>query len=70
MGVKEFELDFETTPLLRSDIIARLAKGQSTIAEELGAASVRIIADNSIVADDFDLSASKEIAFLPPMSGG
>jgi len=70
MGVKEIELDFETTPVLRSDIVARLAEGQGTIVEELGAASVRIIADNAIVADDFDLSATREIAFLPPMSGG
>ena len=70
MGVKEHVLDFEEGPLLRSDLVKQLAEGQQTVVDELGSASVRIIADNAIVADDFDLSGSSEIAFLPPMSGG
>lgn len=70
MGVKELQLDFKHTPVLRSDMVNQLAEGQETVLEALGSASVRIIADNAIVADDFDLSESDEIAFLPPMSGG
>lgn len=70
MGVKALQLDFELSPVLRSDLVQQIAEGQETVQEALGSASVRIIADNAIVADDFDLSQSDEIAFLPPMSGG
>lgn len=70
MGVKELQLDFESVPIRRVDLVTRLAEGQDSVIDALGSASVRIIADNVIVSDDFDLSLSEDIAFLPPMSGG
>jgi molybdopterin converting factor small subunit len=73
-SLRAFSLEFERAPAdaetlkaLRAWIAARSPK----LAESLGSVKLRIAVDGEIVQDDnVNISAAREIAFLPPMSGG
>jgi molybdopterin synthase sulfur carrier subunit len=53
-----------------SDLRALLAAGDAELAEALEGKGVQVAVDQAIVKGDMALSASAEVAFLPPMSGG
>lgn len=70
MGFDVKDVNLPNSVSNRSQLVAWLAQGNADVAEALNAISVRLVIDNEIVAQDADLSMAKEIAFLPPLSGG
>ena len=52
-----------------ADIRATLAR-DAALAEALGGPGVQVAIDKAIVRGDAALTASSEVAFMPPMSGG
>lgn len=64
------ELDTASLPDTVADLRALLSAGDPSLAQALASPGVRIAVDQEIVADTFCVAAAREIAFLPPMSGG
>ena len=65
-GWRERELECPSIASLR----ARLSSEDAALGEALAALGVQVALDQAIVRGDAALSASSEVAFLPPMSGG
>ena len=53
-----------------ADLIAWLAADDATLGAALSHLSVRIVADHEIVERSASLLDAREVAFLPPASGG
>jgi molybdopterin synthase sulfur carrier subunit len=49
---------------------AALALQDPALGEALAGPGVRAAVDQTLVLDDADLSTTREVAFMPPMSGG
>ena len=47
-----------------------LGERDERLAAELSRPGVRAVVNDTIVADDHSITASDEIAFIPPVSGG
>jgi molybdopterin synthase sulfur carrier subunit len=52
------------------DLIAWLAVNNAALREALSEPSVKIVADHEIVARNAVIQGAREVAFLPPVSGG
>lgn len=65
-GWRQREVDASDLATLR----ASLADADPTLGEALVAAGVQVAVDKTIVRGDVALTATTEVAFLPPMSGG
>lgn len=53
-----------------SDLRRWLADGHAELATALEQSGVRVAVDKSIVHGDAPLAGVREVAFMPPMSGG
>jgi sulfur-carrier protein len=53
-----------------ADLRAMLAAGNPILGEALAAPGIRVAIDQRIAADDAPIAGAREIAFMPPMSGG
>ena len=60
----------DPAPATLAALKALLGAGDSSLAEALAAKGVQAAVDKAVVRGDVALSASAEVAFLPPMSGG
>ncbi len=68
-GAAERELD--VAPALTGvDLIAQLGEAEPELADALADPSVRLVVDHSYAAMSAPLGRAREIAFLPPLSGG
>ena len=67
-GVSEIEVSrrFDTLAALR----AHLAANNSALSLALSEPSVRVAIDQAIAGDDACIASAREIAFMPPLSGG
>ncbi|MEM8985752.1 MAG: MoaD/ThiS family protein [Pseudomonadota bacterium] len=63
---------FDLPPGVRTaaDLVKALAARDEILGVALGAPSVRLAADKKIIDRDATITQSREIAFMPPMSGG
>jgi molybdopterin synthase sulfur carrier subunit len=64
------ERDVEPTPPTIAALLDQLAAEDAPLGEALRQPSVRVAIDRQITAGDAPLAAAREIAFMPPMSGG
>jgi molybdopterin synthase sulfur carrier subunit len=64
------ERGVEPTPPTVAALLDRLAAEDEALGEALRQPSVRVAVDRRIAANDADLADAREIAFMPPMSGG
>ena len=64
------ERTLETPCASLAELKQRLSADDAALAEALGAPGVQTAVDLALVRGDAALSASAEVAFLPPMSGG
>lgn len=62
--------EFEPAPATLSALRARIAEIDSALAEALIGPGVQVALDKTLVRGDAALSGARELAFLPPMSGG
>lgn len=53
-----------------SDLRAALAASDAALGEALAGPGVQAAVDKTLLRGDVALSATSEVAFLPPMSGG
>ena len=60
------DIDAPAVSVLR----ALLAREDEDLGEALSAAGVQVAVDQEIQRQDWPLTPSSEVAFLPPMSGG
>ncbi|MBB5519325.1 MoaD/ThiS family protein [Amphiplicatus metriothermophilus] len=70
VGAREREIeppDWVDTP---AALIDWLAAGDARIGAALSAPSVRVAVDQAIVERDSPLAGAREVAFMPPFSGG
>lgn len=67
-GTNALELDARFASI--EDLRAAIARTAPELAEALRDASVRVAVDQTIAAGDIDISAAREVAFMPPLSGG
>jgi len=52
------------------DLIAFLGAQDESLREALSGPAVRIVADDAVVSRNARISGAREVAFLPPVSGG
>ncbi|MEO6340160.1 MAG: MoaD/ThiS family protein [Caulobacteraceae bacterium] len=64
------ERSVEPTPPTVAALLDQLAAEDEALGEALRQPSVRVAVDRQITAGDTSLAAAREIAFMPPMSGG
>ena len=60
----------EPTPPTVAALRDQLAAEDEALGEALRQPSVRVAVDRQIVTGDAPLAAAREVAFMPPMSGG
>ncbi|MBX3481200.1 MAG: MoaD/ThiS family protein [Caulobacter sp.] len=53
-----------------SALRTRLAEADAGLGEALSGPSVQVAVDKTLTRGDLPLTATSEVAFLPPMSGG
>ena len=64
------ERDVAPTPPTVAALVGQLAAEDEALGEALRQPSVRVAVDRQITTADAPLAAAREIAFMPPMSGG
>jgi len=64
------ERDFDPSPATLSILKALITAEDGPLGAALGGAGVQAAVDRNIVRGDVALTATAEVAFLPPMSGG
>ena len=64
------ERSVEPTPPTVAALLDQLAAEDEALGEALRQPSVRVAVDRKITSSDAPLAAAREIAFMPPMSGG
>ena len=64
------EVELPMRVVTGADLIDFLGAGDEALRNALADPSVRIVADDAVVARDARLAGAREIAFLPPVSGG
>lgn len=64
------ERGVEPTPPTVAALLDQLAAEDAALGEALRQPSVRVAVDRQIAANATDLVDAREIAFMPPMSGG
>lgn len=64
------ERDLDPPPVSIAELKLRLSAEDARLGEALAGPGVQVALDQQIVRGDAALSASSEVAFLPPMSGG
>lgn len=71
-GADEWPMPDLTAPLPASQFIAHITSNHPELAKALGEASNRLCLNQSMIpaSQDPDITATDEVAFLPPMSGG
>ena len=62
--------DFDPAPATLSALCARIAAEDAGLAEALVGPGVQVALDKTLTRGDAALSGVRELAFLPPMSGG
>ncbi|RAK57676.1 MoaD/ThiS family protein [Phenylobacterium deserti] len=65
-GWREREVEGSTLAELR----ARLQAEDAALGEAIAGPGVQVAVDQALVRGEVSISASAEVAFLPPMSGG
>ncbi len=64
------ERSVEPTPSTLAALLDLLAAEDEALGEALRQPAVRVAVDRKIAPGDASLAAAREIAFMPPMSGG
>ena len=64
------ERDFEPAPATLSALCAQIAADDAGLAEALLGPGVQVALDKLLTRGDAALGGVRELAFLPPMSGG
>jgi molybdopterin synthase sulfur carrier subunit len=64
------ERSFDPAPATISDLKRLIAAGDAVLAAALGGPGVQAAVDQAIVRGEARLVGAREVAFLPPMSGG
>lgn len=64
------ERGVEPTPPTLAALVDQLAAEDADLGEALRQPSVRVAVDRQIATANAPLAAAREIAFMPPMSGG
>jgi molybdopterin synthase sulfur carrier subunit len=62
--------EFDPAPATLSALRERIAELDAALAEALTESGVQVALDKTLVRGDAALSGARELAFLPPMSGG
>jgi molybdopterin synthase sulfur carrier subunit len=65
-GWRERQIEADSLSALRR----ALAAEDADLGEAIGGPGVQVAIDQAVVRGDATLTASSEVAFLPPMSGG
>jgi sulfur-carrier protein len=65
-GWRERQIEADSLSALR----LALAAEDADLGEAIGGPGVQVAIDQAVVRGDVALTASSEVAFLPPMSGG
>lgn len=61
---------FDPPPATLADLRGRIAQFDAALAEALAGPGVQVALDKTLVRGDAALAGVRELAFLPPMSGG
>lgn len=69
-GSRGGEVDLPATVTTVGDVRAWLLRERPRVGEAIAAPGVFAVADNIVVRDDVPLAGVRELAFMPPVSGG
>ena len=67
---REMELDLPTDGCTVAELRLRLAEALPDAARELGSPSLRACVDQVLAFEDTRVLPGREVAFIPPLSGG
>lgn len=69
-GSRGGEVELPATVTTVGEVRAWLFRERPTVGEAIAAPGVFAVADNVVVRDDASLAGVRELAFMPPVSGG
>lgn len=69
-GQSERDLELPPHVATVADLRAWLAESDAALGEALAARGIHVVVDSVIRAGDVSVLGAKEIAFMPPLSGG
>lgn len=69
-GLGERQVDLPPGVMTGADLIGLLGAGDDRLRAALEAPAVKIVADDAVVPRAAKITGAREIAFLPPVSGG
>lgn len=64
------ELEITPTGATIADLICQIERQEPALGEALRSPSVKVALDQQFVRPDGQISGAKEVAFMPPLSGG